>query len=172
MTYNIMSQKIYTRTGDNGNTRLGNGQIVGKDSLRIEALGTIDELSSVIGMVLSYPITPEVKDCLVTVQHMLLDLGRELAVPDTCLITAIQVTHLETVIDTFAESLPPLKGFILPVGSPAVTTCHLARTVCRRTERCMVALMRVARMNKESLKYLNRLGDLLFVIAEKARLQN
>ena len=162
--------KIYTRTGDNGMTHLGNGDAVAKDSLRIEAIGTIDELSSVVGVVLSYALSITIRDCLIEVQQALLRLGGELALSHRCLITTGDITRLESAINLFDESLPPLKGFILPAGSPAATTCHLARAICRRAERCVVTLTHDETVNKEGLVYLNRLGDLLFVIARVLQL--
>lgn len=157
--------KIYTRTGDNGVTRLGNGDLIPKDSLRIEAIGTIDELSSTLGMVLSYALPITIRDCLVEIQRVLIDLGGDLAISNRSFITTAHVLRLEECIDVFDESLPPLREFILPAGSAVVTTCHLARTVCRRAERRVVALKHHETVNKEISIFLNRLADLLFVLA-------
>jgi cob(I)alamin adenosyltransferase len=158
--------KIYTRTGDDGSTGLGNGSRVPKDSARVEAYGTVDELNSVIGVLLALPALPqEVTNCLTEVQHELFDLGGELCIPGHQLIRAEQVARLEHTLDAFNEGLPPLKEFILPGGGPAAAACHLARTVARRAERRAWTLARNERINPEVLKYLNRLSDLLFVVA-------
>jgi cob(I)alamin adenosyltransferase len=157
--------KIYTRTGDSGTTGLGDGTRVDKDNLRVEAYGTVDELNSVVGMVLAYDLPRAVRDCLTTVQHRLFDLGGELSVPGYEALRADHVTGLEALVDDFNAELPPLKEFILPAGGHATSACHLARAVCRRAERCVVRLMRHESINPNSLAYLNRLSDLLFVIA-------
>ncbi len=157
--------KIYTRTGDDGSTGLGDGRRVDKDSLRVEAYGTVDELNSIVGMVLVHDIPEPVRQCLVSVQHDLFDLGGELCLPDTQLIKAAFVTRLENQLDQFNADLPMLKDFILPGGGAAAAQCHLARTVCRRAERRAVALAREEPVSPTSVKYLNRLSDLLFVIA-------
>src|SRR5215469_10362938 len=158
--------KIYTRTGDDGTTGLGDGSRVPKDSARVEAYGTADELNSVVGVLLAVPGLPQqVTDCLTEVQHELFDLGGELCIPGHQLIRAEQVTRLEQALDGFNEGLPPLKEFILPGGGPAAAACHLARTVTRRAERRAWTLARAEKVNPELLKYLNRLSDLLFVVA-------
>lgn len=158
--------KIYTRTGDDGSTGLGDGSRVGKDSPRVGAYGTADELNSVIGMVLACDGIPdEVRDTLVQVQHDLFDLGGELCIPGMALMDDADVTRLEQVLDRFNADLPALKDFILPGGGMAAATCHLARTVCRRAEREVVALGRDAQVRPQVTHYLNRLSDLLFVIA-------
>ena len=158
--------KIYTRTGDDGTTGLGDGSRVPKDSPRVEAYGTVDELNSVIGMLLAVPALPEaVTALLVEVQHELFDLGAELCVPGHAVITAEHVARLETALDGFNDPLPPLKEFILPGGGPAAAACHLARTVGRRAERRVWTLARAETVNPEVLRYLNRLSDLLFVLA-------
>ena len=158
--------KIYTRTGDDGTTGLGDGSRVPKDSARVEAYGTVDELNSVVGVLLAVPGLPQpVADCLTEVQHELFDLGGELCIPGHQLIRAEQVTRLEQALDEFNEGLPPLKEFILPGGAPATAACHLARTVARRAERRAWALARSEHVAPEALKYLNRLSDLLFVLA-------
>ena len=128
--------KIYTRTGDDGTTGLGDGTRVPKDSARVEAYGTVDELNSVLGVLLAVPGLPDAVTALLTeVQHELFDLGAELCVPGHTVITADHVTRLETALDGFNDPLPPLKEFILPGGGPAAAACHLARTVGRRAER-------------------------------------
>ncbi|OQW93540.1 MAG: ATP:cob(I)alamin adenosyltransferase [Beggiatoa sp. IS2] len=157
--------KIYTRTGDQGTTRLGDGTLVEKDALRVETYGTIDELNSLIGLMLAYPLPTEVRLCLIDVQHDLFDLGGELSIPTQHILTTVYVTRLEEMCDKFNQNLPPLEEFILPGGTLVAATCHLARTVCRRTERCVVTLMRTETVNPHSLAYLNRLSDLLFIIA-------
>jgi cob(I)alamin adenosyltransferase len=158
--------KIYTRTGDDGSTGLGDGTRVPKDGARVEAYGTVDELNSVVGVLLAVPgLPPAVADCLTEVQHELFDLGGELCIPGHQMIRAEQVTRLEQALDGFNEALPPLREFILPGGGPAAAACHLARTVARRAERRAWTLSRAEPANPELLKYLNRLSDLLFVIA-------
>ena len=158
--------KIYTRTGDDGSTGLGDGSRVPKDHLRVEAYGTVDELNSVIGMLLALPALPaDVGACLTEVQHELFDLGGELCIPGHHAIGAAQIARLEQTLDGFNEALPPLKEFILPGGGTAAATCHLARTVARRAERRVVALARAESVSAEVSQYLNRLSDLLFVIA-------
>ena len=158
--------KIYTRTGDTGTTGLGDGTRVPKDSARVEAFGTVDELNSAIGVLLAVPCLPEaVTACLTGVQHELFDLGGELCIPGHMIITNAQVMRLETELDGFNDSLPPLKEFILPGGGPAAAACHLARTIARRAERRLWTLAGVETVNPESTRYLNRLSDLLFVLA-------
>lgn len=157
--------KIYTRTGDKGETGLGDGSRVAKDDLRIEAFGSIDELNSVIGMVLAHALPSAVRDCLTEVQHRLFDLGGEIAVPGRTLLNGDHVAWLERQLDGFNADLPRLEEFILPAGGPATATCHLARTVARRAERRVVSLQRREDLNPEVVRYLNRLSDLLFVIA-------
>ncbi len=158
--------KIYTRTGDDGSTGLGDGTRVPKESLRVEAYGTVDEANSAIGVVLAIAaLPPAVRDCLIEVQHDLFDLGGELCIPGHRVMTAAHAERLEARLDGFNEHLPPLKEFILPGGGPAAAACHVARTVCRRAERRCWSLARGEDVAAEALKYLNRLSDLLFVIA-------
>ncbi len=157
--------KIYTRTGDQGTTGLGDGSRVDKDSLRVEAYGTVDELNSLVGLVLAADIPEPVRDCLTRIQHELFDLGGELCLPGQELIPEDYVTRLENDLDGFNEDLPPLKDFILPGGSEAAARCHLARTACRRAERRVISLAGREAVNPESVRYLNRLSDLLFVMA-------
>jgi cob(I)alamin adenosyltransferase len=158
--------KIYTRTGDDGSTGLGDGTRVAKESLRVEAYGTVDEANSAVGVVLSVPALPrEITRCLTEIQHDLFDLGGELCIPGHVMIKAAQVDRLEKELDGFNEELPALKEFILPGGGQAAAACHLARAVCRRAERRCWSLARVESVSPEALKYLNRLSDLLFVIA-------
>ncbi|HLQ09216.1 MAG TPA: cob(I)yrinic acid a,c-diamide adenosyltransferase [Steroidobacteraceae bacterium] len=158
--------KIYTRTGDDGTTGLGDGSRVPKDSVRVEAYGTVDELNSALGVLLAVPgVPPAVGACLTQVQHELFDLGGELCIPGHRLISGEQVTRLEQSLDGFNEALPPLKEFILPGGGPAAAACHLSRTIARRAERRVWALARVEAVRPEVTQYLNRLSDLLFVLA-------
>jgi cob(I)alamin adenosyltransferase len=158
--------KIYTRTGDDGTTGLGDGARVPKESLRVEAYGTVDEANSAIGVVLSAAeLPPTVRACLTEVQHDLFDLGGELCIPGHRAITPAHTDRLEATLDGFNEDLPPLKDFILPGGGPAAAACHVARAVCRRAERRCWSLARVEEVAPDALKYLNRLSDLLFVLA-------
>jgi len=158
--------KIYTRTGDDGTTGLGDGSRVPKDSVRVEAYGTVDELNSAVGVLLAVPgLPPAVSACLTQVQHELFDLGGELCIPGHRVITAAQVTQLEQALDGFNDALPPLKEFILPGGGPGAAACHLARAIARRAERRVWALARVEAVRPEVTQYLNRLSDLLFVLA-------
>ena len=157
--------KIYTRTGDKGTTGLGDGSRVDKDNLRVEAYGTVDELNSCVGLVLASDLPAPVRECLTRTQHELFDLGGELCMPGFTLIPDGFVTGLENDLDAFNEDLPALKDFILPGGSEAAARCHLARTVARRAERRLIALAREEDLNEASVRYLNRLSDLLFVIA-------
>lgn len=157
--------KIYTRTGDDGTTGLGDGSRVPKDSLRVEAYGTVDELNSAVGIVLAQDLPALVADLLVAIQHELFDLGGELCIPGMAMIGDADVERLERSLDALNEDLPPLKDFILPGGGAAAAHCHLARTICRRAERVTLALARVETVRPEVVRYLNRLSDLLFVVA-------
>src|SRR5256885_945776 len=158
--------KIYTRTGDDGTTGLGDGSRVPKDSVRVEAYGTVDELNSAVGVLLAVPgLPPAVSACLTQVQQELFDLGGELCIPGHRVIPAAQVTQLEQALDGFNDALPPLKEFILPGGGPGAAACHLARAIARRAERRVWALARVEAVRPEVTQYLNRLSDLLFVLA-------
>jgi cob(I)alamin adenosyltransferase len=158
--------KIYTRTGDDGSTGLGDGSRVPKENPRVEAYGTVDEANSAIGVVLSIATLPApIARCLTDVQHDLFDLGGELCIPGHRIIQAVHVDRLESELDAFNEDLPPLKEFILPGGGPAASACHVARAVCRRAERRCWSLARSETVAPEVLKYLNRLSDLLFVLA-------
>lgn len=158
--------KIYTRTGDEGSTGLGDGSRVAKDHARVEAYGTVDEANSAIGMVLAVPAMPDsARECLTRIQHDLFDLGAELCIPGHRVIGSAQIERLEMEIDAFNAALPALKEFILPGGGPAAAACHLARTICRRAERRGWTLARMEPVAPEALVYLNRLSDLLFVLA-------
>lgn len=157
--------KIYTRTGDDGTTGLGDGNRVAKSSLRVEAYGTVDEANSTIGMVLACASVPDdIRHCLTEVQHDLFDLGGELSIPGHVAIGDGHVTRLETLLDGFNADLPALKEFILPGGSRAAAFCHLARTACRRAERRVVSLTAAEQTAPPLQRYLNRLSDLLFVL--------
>ncbi|MBC7983527.1 MAG: cob(I)yrinic acid a,c-diamide adenosyltransferase [Candidatus Obscuribacterales bacterium] len=158
--------KIYTRTGDDGTTGLGDGTRVNKEHARVEAYGTVDEANSAIGMVLAIANIPEsIRQLLNEVQHDLLDLGGELATPGMQLIKGEHTLRIEQAIDQFNADLPALKEFILPSGGPATSACHLARTITRRAERRVWMLTRIDAVSPEVPRYLNRLSDLLFVLA-------
>lgn len=157
--------KIYTRTGDDGTTGLGDGTRVPKTHARIEAYGAVDEANSAIGMVIAATTVEEIRALLTRIQHELFDLGGELAVPGLRSIEDTHVTRLEQDLDRLNESLPPLKEFILPSGGPATSACHLARAIVRRAERRTWTLAQAEPIAPELTRYLNRLSDLLFVIA-------
>ncbi|MED5419985.1 MAG: cob(I)yrinic acid a,c-diamide adenosyltransferase [Pseudomonadota bacterium] len=158
--------KIYTRTGDDGTTGLGDGTRTDKDSLRVEAYGTVDEANSAIGLVLAETTVPkDVRACLTDVQHDLFELGGELCIPGHEAITTEFIERLENELDRMNENLPPLKEFILPGGGPATAACHLARTIVRRAERRVSSLKKKEAVRDEVNQYLNRLSDLLFVAA-------
>ena len=155
--------KITTRTGDAGETGLGDGSRVSKDNPRVQALGDIDELNSAIGLVLAEDVPPALRDVLSQVQHDLLDLGGELSIPGHKLLKAARVDALEAATQAWNADLAPLKEFILPGGTRAAAAAHLARTICRRAERSVVALGRKGKVGDPARRYLNRLSDLLFV---------
>ncbi len=158
--------KIYTRTGDDGTTGLGDGSRVAKDSTRVEAYGTVDEANSAIGIVLAADAMPDtIRTCLTEVQHDLFELGGELCIPGHSAVTEAYIDRLEDDLDGFNEDLPRLKEFILPGGGQAAAACHLARAIVRRAERRVLSLASVEDVRPEVVKYLNRLSDLLFVVA-------
>lgn len=157
--------KIYTRTGDDGTTGLGDGSRVPKDHARVEAYGTVDELNSALGVVLSRALPDDVRAALAAIQHELFDLGGELCIPGRQVIEPRHVTRLEEILDRFNATLSPLKEFILPGGGESAALLHLARTICRRAERRTIAFARTDAVNPLAVKYLNRLSDLLFVTA-------
>jgi cob(I)alamin adenosyltransferase len=158
--------RIYTRTGDRGTTGLADGSRVAKDTPRIEAIGAVDELNSALGVLLAEKFSDEVRACLTDVQHDLFDLGGELSKPGHAIMTEAQVTRLERLLDRFNADLPPLKDFVLPGGSRAAALAHLARAVCRRAERRVVAMSHKEEDTPPfAVRYLNRLSDLLFVLA-------
>jgi len=164
--------KIYTRTGDDGTTGLGDGSRVEKDHPRVEALGANDELNSHLGLMLAHELPPALRAEITTIQHELFDLGGELSVPDRAVIQDDQVERLEKFLDGLNETLAPLKEFILPGGCHVAATAHVARAVCRRAERRLATLARQANVNPASLRYLNRLSDLLFVMARALNAAN
>jgi cob(I)alamin adenosyltransferase len=157
--------KIYTRTGDAGTTGLGDGGRTSKNGARIRAIGDVDELNCVIGVLLCESLAPGIHDTLRSVQHDLFDLGGELSIPGSTLLPDGAVKRLEAAIDQWNEDLPPLKEFILPGGSRAAAACHLGRAVCRRAERAIVELSEGEGAGALALGYINRLSDLLFVLA-------
>lgn len=163
--------KIYTRTGDDGTTGLGDGRRVPKTDARVEAYGTVDELNSALGVVIASAGLPDpIKSCLTEIQHELFDIGGELCIPGHRVIDAAHTARLESELDEFNAALPPLKDFILPGGGPATAACHLARAIARRAERRVWTLIEQTantpdEINAETPRYLNRLSDLLFVIA-------
>jgi len=157
--------KIYTRTGDDGSTGLGDGSRTGKDSLRVNAYGTVDEANSAIGVLLAVDLPEDVRTLLTTIQHQLFDLGGELCIPGHAAIHGTDIDALEQHLDRYNDDLPPLKDFILPAGGEGAARCHLARTIVRRAERETVALARVEDIRAEAVRYLNRLSDLLFVLS-------
>jgi cob(I)alamin adenosyltransferase len=157
--------KIVTRTGDAGTTGLGDGSRVAKDSARIDAIGSVDELNSAIGVLLVEALPPDIAALLVDVQHDLFDLGGELSIPGHSALDDAYVSRLEDAVERYNETLSPLKDFILPGGTRAAALAHTARTVCRRAERCVVHLAGSESVSDAMRKYLNRLSDLLFVLA-------
>lgn len=157
--------RIYTRTGDGGTTGLADGSRVPKDAPRIEAIGAVDELNSAIGVLLAETLPGAVRNCLDDVQNDLFDLGGELSVPGHAIMSKSHVGRLERELDRLNAGLPPLKDFILPAGSRAAALAHVARTVCRRAERRLVTLSRKQKAAPAMQIYLNRLSDLLFVLA-------
>ena len=157
--------KIATRTGDGGETGLGDGSRVPKDSLRIRALGDIDELNSLLGVLLAEDLPDTARSVLLAVQHDLFDLGGEMSIPGYRIVGEDHVARVESATETFNRDLKPLKEFILPGGTRAASLAHLARTVCRRAERSVVAVARDEDVNDSARIYLNRLSDFLFVLA-------
>ena len=172
----VVLSRIYTKTGDRGETGLGDGSRVSKGHARVAAYGEVDELNAVLGLIMAH--TGEYAERLLvrSIQNDLFDVGADLCVPAVAgeepgkalRITPAQVERLERAIDRLNEPIQPLKSFVLPGGSPAAAWLHLARTVCRRAERAVVTLMRTESVNPQALIYLNRLSDLLFVMARSA----
>jgi cob(I)alamin adenosyltransferase len=158
--------KIYTRTGDDGTTGLANGERIAKTDARVEAFGNVDETNSALGLLLAEPdVPPTLRQSLTRIQHELFEIGGELALPSYRRISASHVSALESDLDALNEDLPPLKEFVLPGGNRAAAACHLARAICRRAERSAWAANACTELNAELLRYLNRLSDLLFVMA-------
>jgi cob(I)alamin adenosyltransferase len=157
--------KIATRTGDDGSTGLGDGSRVGKDHLRVCAMGDVDELNSQLGVLLCESLPPALRTQLLAIQHRLFDLGGELCIPGHTLIDEPQVAELDALLAHYNADLPPLKEFILPGGSRCAALAHVCRTVCRRAERSVVSLGRSEPVGDGARQYLNRLSDLLFVLA-------
>ena len=157
--------KIYTRTGDDGTTGLADGSRVRKDAPRIDAIGSVDELNSVIGVLLAEDLPGPARCSLTDVQNDLFDLGGELSMPGHTLMTETHCERLEQALDAFNANLPPLKEFILPGGSRAAALAHVGRTVCRRAERSLITLAENETLAPVLIQYLNRLSDLLFVLA-------
>ena len=157
--------RIYTRTGDDGSTGLGDGTRIAKTAPRVEAMGDVDEVNSLIGLLLTESLPIGIAELLKDIQHGLFDLGGELSIPGMTLVGAAQVAQLEAAIDALNAALPPLKEFILPGGSRAAAICHLCRAVCRRAERSVTRMPGSGSRNRTSRIFLNRLSDLLFVLA-------
>ena len=157
--------RVYTRSGDDGSTGLGDGSRVAKDAVRVAAYGTVDEANCAIGLVLASSVPETIGTLLTAVQHQLFDLGGELCIPGHSAIFDADIERLEQHLDAHNEPLPPLKDFILPGGGEAAARCHLARTIVRRAERETVTLSRIEAVRPEAIRYLNRLSDLLFVLA-------
>jgi cob(I)alamin adenosyltransferase len=158
--------KIYTRTGDDGTTGLGDGTRINKDHVRMDLIGTIDEINSLLGL-LCAEISAEdrVHELILTCQHRLFDLGGELSIPGHTLISSEHVTYLESWIDSLNKELPALENFILPGGSRPAAICHLIRSVSRRAERLMVSLSKIQDINPAAMPFINRFSDLFFVVA-------
>ena len=157
--------RIYTRTGDDGTTGLADGSRLAKDSSRVASMGDLDELNANLGVVLASPLPDTIRETLVDAQHALFDIGAELAMPPAGIIDDARVEALETALDALNADLPPLKEFILPGGGIGAGAAHVARAVCRRAERGIVALAREEPVNEASRRYVNRLSDYLFVAA-------
>lgn len=166
--------KIYTRTGDQGETGLGDGSRVAKMHPRVAAIGDVDELNSLVGMLVEELLEADgneltgIADFLRSLQHRIFDLGGELSIPGFKIITPEHVAAIETNLDALNDHLEPLDNFILPGGSRLIASCHLARAVCRRAERSLVALAQAEDINSAALEFLNRLSDYLFVVARSA----
>lgn len=157
--------KIVTRTGDDGSTGLGDGSRTSKNSLRIQAIGDVDELNSQLGLLLSETLPEQIQVDLLSIQHALFDLGGELSLPGQDLMKARQIAQLDDCLGLYNADLPPLREFILPGGSRAAAQAHVCRAVCRRAERSLVGLSKAETTNPLATQFLNRLSDLLFVLA-------
>lgn len=156
--------RIYTRTGDDGTTGLGDGTHSSKHSQRVEAMGMVDELNSFIGLLLAEALDGDIRIKLEDIQHELFDLGGDLCIPGRVTINVAQANRLEVQLDHYNEALPALREFILPGGTRAASLCHVARAVCRRAERRLVELYQTETLIPAHLQYLNRLSDFLFVL--------
>ncbi|VCU68587.1 Cob(I)yrinic acid a,c-diamide adenosyltransferase [Pigmentiphaga humi] len=156
---------IATRTGDDGTTGLAGGERVAKDAPRIAAIGDVDELNSALGLLATEALPAEIAADLLDIQHDLFDLGGELSMPGQALLQEARVVHLDSLLAGYNAHLPPLREFVLPGGSRAAALAHMARTICRRAERNVVALARTDTVHAPVRQYLNRLSDLLFVLA-------
>ena len=157
--------RIYTRTGDDGTTGLADGSRLPKDSARVATMGELDELNASLGVVLAHPLPDAVRETLTDAQHALFDIGAEMAMPSATIIDSSRVEALEAALDAVNTDLPPLREFILPGGGAGAGAAHVARAVCRRAERALVALARDEPVNEASRRYVNRLSDYLFVAA-------
>jgi len=157
--------QIATRTGDDGTTGLGDGTRTRKDALRVQAMGDVDELNSTLGVLLAEPLPGDVRELLVTIQHELFNLGGELSIPGYALLKPEAVAHLDEALAHYNAQLPRLKEFILPGGTRSAALAHVSRTVARRAERAVVALAAHEPVHDAPRQYLNRLSDLLFVLA-------
>lgn len=164
--------RIYTRTGDDGTTGLGDGARVRKDDARVEAYGTVDELNSALGIVPALGASGDLAVLIASLQQKLFDLGGELCIPGSEVIKPGDVLQLEQELDRLNASLPPLREFVLPGGNSAAAACHMARTICRRAERRVISMSETAAVNSHSIRYLNRLSDLLFVLARTINLRS
>lgn len=161
--------RLYTGTGDTGTTQLADGRRISKTHALVIAMGEIDEVNSALGVALSHPLPEAVREALTGVQHRLFEIGAELAMPEYLGCEAKHVDQLEAAIDRINDELPPLKEFILPGGGPGAAACHMARAVCRRGERALVAAGEAGEtVNAESVRFVNRLSDLLFAVARRA----
>jgi cob(I)alamin adenosyltransferase len=157
--------KIATRTGDKGTTGLGDGSRIDKDSGRVHAIGDVDELNSHIGLLLCEDLPSALREELISIQHDLFDMGGELCIPGYAMITDAHVARLDALLEKYNANLPPLKDFILPAGSRAAAQAHICRTVCRRAERAIISLGKQEQVHDQPRQYMNRLSDLLFVLA-------
>lgn len=157
--------RIATRSGDNGTTGLGDGSRTGKDSVRVHAMGEVDELNSHIGLLLCEDLPAALREELISIQHDLFDMGGELCIPGYTMITDTHVARLDALLEKYNADLPPLKEFILPAGARGAAQAHVCRTVCRRAERTIVSLGKAETIPEYPRQYMNRLSDLLFVLA-------
>ncbi|MFT7304974.1 MAG: cob(I)alamin adenosyltransferase [Candidatus Azotimanducaceae bacterium] len=163
--------KIYTRTGDKGETGLGDGSRISKTHPRVDAMGSVDELNSIVGVVVEelliedQPELSEIAEFLRSLQHRIFDLGGEISIPGFKIVSEAHVTAIEEDLDRLNEHLAPLENFILPGGSRLIANCHMARAVCRRAERQVILLAETDDVNQAAMEFLNRLSDYLFVVA-------